>query len=315
MSNEVLGQLLQFYGEVTGKHTDRQKSARTIQARRSARLRDSLDNMGLKVTAETAELLADGLGSGHVSIGTTAVALQNNGSDGMDVGCGCSPPILAPFLACEMKVVAGAVWCVQPPASACPSCKLTVGLGIHGGGAIALGDDAETVGSKFLDQLPPGLRHTARTLSQLRYPVDDHLRLREQLRGLRRSPVPAFTELSFPLASEADALAKLFNRDGASLLRLAVGDYQDTTMRVLADGLASGSIGVDPGNRKVTFVARGISPGVPSAKVNCVCLGDDGECNYVLSSSGDKLTCEGADCEICEMEVTIPLRGLGLFIA
>ncbi len=309
--SQVLGQLLQLQGELLGKVSHPQ----AIQASRAERLREGLQAVGMPVETSTAALLADALATGRFAIGATNVYLRNDGGSGVDVDCSCKPPILSPFLRCEFAATLGELRCRAPPDSACPSCSMTVGTGISGTGTIALTGDAETLGRGFLDHLPATVAEAVRTLSQLSFPVEDRLRLRDQLRARGIAPTRTLFDVPFPLMSEPDALERLLNRDTGSLLRLALGDYDRTTIRKLARGLAFGSIEVDPGRRELRVVARQTDvPGV-TVGVYCECV-TGGECNYELDPDGKTLKCHvSGDCEMCEMTVTIPGAALGRWMA
>jgi hypothetical protein len=314
--SKTLGQLLQFQAEMLVERTPKRGSRRTIQALRSGRLRETLGDFGTPVSARTAAVLADAFATGRFGITATDVFLRNNGDEGMDADCSCKPPILAPFLKCELQQHPSGLWCDKPADSACPNCKMTIGVGIPSTGSIALAGKAETLGQGYLDFLVPGLAAAARTLSTLSFPIEDPLRLRGELQALEVAPSRVLADLSFPLVTEADALVKLLDRGANNLLRLAVGDYDETVTRSLAGGLASGGIEVDEARRQLRVIARPIGPdtGV-TVRVMCRCVSEHGWCLYALNPEGNHLSCVEVACAACDMITTFPsptVEGLAL---
>jgi hypothetical protein len=244
--------------------------------------------------------------------------MRNNNSGGIDIDCSCKPPILAPFLACSIEILVGNVTCVTPPDSACPNCAMTIGVNVLGTGSMAIAAKADALGRGALKAMPIGLADAARTISKLVFPIEDRLRLRDQLRMLQVEPTRVLANLSFPLMSEADALVKLFDRSDGDLLRLAVGDYDRATSRDLASGIAAGSIEVNEREGKIQVLARPAgSPGV-TATLECICVSDEegGGCTYVFDPGPPgKVSCNPSSCDICEPKVTIgrsALAGLAM---
>jgi hypothetical protein len=317
--SKVLGHLIQDQIELLGEGTRKQDAKLTIQALRARRLRDSLEGAGTSVSARTASILSDGLATGQFAVTATNVAMRNNAGGGIDIDCSCKPPILAPFLACSIEILVGNVSCVTPPDSACPNCAMTIGVNVSGIGSMAIAGKADELGRGALKAMPVGVAEAARTISKLVFPIEDRLRLREQLRMLEIGPTRALANLSFPLMSEADALVKLFDRSEGNLLQLAVGDYDRSLSRDLASGLAAGSIQVNEGEGTIQVLARPAGSTGVTAKLECLCVQDDeaGGCNYVFDPGPPgKVSCNSSGCDLCEPKVTIGRSALaGLFMA
>lgn len=299
---EVLGRLLEVYGEPVG--VTRRSS---VAAVRRDNLRGALKREGVDVTPHAAGVLADGMAGGQLIVTDGYLHLINDGNTGVKATCKCR----SGKSGCTLTTIGGkSVLCYS---SDCKNCQFTLGLTIT-----SVNVAARTLaqsGAQFAGQLPGVFAEAITQLARLTYPVVDRLTMHEQTGG--RLPASArrlLSQLSFPMLTLPDALDRLLTNAGTApsihginLLRLAVGDYPDKVTGKLAAAVEAGAVSVDGDTRSVAVLPRTKRGGGVTVEVDCTCWSDSKR-TCLLIYGKTILTClpgQGG-CTECVIAVRIP---------
>jgi hypothetical protein len=299
---EVLGRLLQVYGQPVGV-TPRSD----IAAVRRDNLRGALKREGVDVSPHAAGVLADGLAGGQLVVTDGYLYLVNDGATGVKANCACR----SGRGGCIFQTYGGKACICYSPDGKCKNCEFTLGLVVTGVNAAAR-KPAQS-GAQFIGQLPDVFAEAITELAHLTYPVVDRLTMHEETEG--RAPATArrlLSQLTFPMFTLGDALDRLLTSVGTAppvpatnLLRLAVGDYPNMIIGELANAVGVGAVSVDDDTRSVAVRTK--SGGGTTVDVECFCWGQKSlTCHLTYAKTN--LTCVAGqdDCPNCVIEVKIP---------